>query len=108
MQFDKDMNSIHKNLFLETQSFLLSIDKIEEIKKERITTYSSDGVGLCHMRTMDYGIDLGFLKCAKMKDEHGLLKGKGKVMRVLSLASFDREIFEYYISEAIDVNRQKK
>lgn len=62
MQFDIDLQSVHKELFLEARKFLLSIDGIIETKKERITTYSNNKGGVCHMRTMPYGIDFGFFK----------------------------------------------
>ncbi|WP_282124194.1 hypothetical protein [Algibacter mikhailovii] len=41
MQYDKDLQSGYKSLFLEARSFLLSFDGILETKKERITTYSN-------------------------------------------------------------------
>ena len=106
MQFDKDMESEHKELFLESQSFLLSYNTVEETKKERITTYSTNNGGLCHMRTMAYGIDFGFLKGVKMEDKYGLLKGNGKVMRVLPLKMFDKEVVAYYLNQAIELNNK--
>lgn len=104
MQYDKDLKSQHKSLFLEARAFLLSFSGIKETKKERITTYSNKQGGICHMRTMPYGIDLGFLKGAKMKDELGMLIGKGKVMRVLPLKTFDEISASYYINQAIELN----
>lgn len=105
MQFDKDMESDHKELFLEARAFLLEFENVEETKKDRITTYSTNTGGLCHMRTMEYGIDFGFLKGIKMKDKYGLLKGNGKVMRVLSLKTFEKEVITYYINQAIELNK---
>lgn len=82
MQYEIDLQSEHKKLFLEAIEFLLSFEGIEETKKKRITTYSDKNGGICHMRTMTYGIDFGFLKGAKMKDKLGLLTGDGKAIRV--------------------------
>ena len=79
MQYDKDLESEHKELFLEAREFLLSFNGIIETRKERITTYSNEKGGICHMRTMPYGIDFGFLKGAKMEDPFNLLTGNGKV-----------------------------
>ena len=112
MQFCTDLLSEHKDLFLEARAYLLSFSGIEEIKKERITTYMSAPStnargGICHMRTMPYGIDLGFLKGAKMKDDLGLLSGKGKVLRVLSLKSMNEEVIKYYVDQAVDLNFKK-
>lgn len=92
MQFDKDMKSEHKELFLKARDVLMGFDGMVETKKERITTYSTDKGGICHMRTMNYGIDLGFLKGARMEDKYRVLTGNGKVMRVLPLRAIDEDI----------------
>jgi hypothetical protein len=104
MQFDTDMNSEHKELFLTAQKLLLSFEGFKETKKDRITTYSNENSGICHMRTMKHGIDIGFLKGARMEDKFDLLSGSGKVMRVLSLESINEEHIEYYINQAIEIN----
>ncbi|MEE9439883.1 MAG: DUF1801 domain-containing protein [Saprospiraceae bacterium] len=83
MQYEKDLKSEFKELFLEARTLLLSYEGIIETKKERITTYSNKKGVICHMRTMPYGIDFGFLKGAKMEDKLGLLIGNGKAIRVL-------------------------
>ena len=107
MQYDKDMESEHKELFLSARAFLLSFDGIVETKKERITSYSNENGGICHLRTIPYGIDFGFLKGAKMEDNLGLLSGKGKAIRVLSQKEFNKTAVEYYIRQAIKINSQK-
>jgi len=104
MQFDTDMKSEHKALFLTAQKLLLTFEGVKETKKDRITTYSNENGGICHMRTMNHGIDIGFLKGARMEDKFGLLSGSGKVMRVLSLESINEEHIEYYINQAIEIN----
>ena len=101
MQYDKDLESPYKPLFLAVRDMLLAIDGVEETKKEKITTYSYNGSGLCHMRTMPYGIDVGFLKGFKMEDKHGLLHGETKRMRVLSLEKLLSKELKYYLNEAI-------
>lgn len=107
MQFDKDLQSKHKGLFLQAREFLLSFQGIIETKKERITTYSNKKGGICHMRTMPYGIDFGFLKGAKMKDDFALLTGKGKAIRILPQKELDKIVVEYYIKQAIELNSKK-
>lgn len=104
MQYDKDLKSEYRDLFLEAREFILSFDGIIETKKKRITTYSDEKSGICHMRTMAHGIDLGFLKGAKMKDRLGLLIGNGKAMRVLPQKELNKEAVEYYIKQAIELN----
>jgi len=78
---------------------------VEEIKKEKITTYSFNGSGLCHMRTMDHGIDIGFLKGALMEDSFGLLRGETKRMRVLSLEKLNKKTLKYYLEQALNLNK---
>jgi len=109
MQFDKDLKSEFKELFLQAREMLLSYEGITETKKERITTYSNGKGGICHMRTMPYGVDFGFLKGAKMEDKFGVLTGKGKAIRVLpQKGELNEEIINYFIKQAIDINANKK
>lgn len=108
MQFDKDMESENRLLFLQAREELLRVSGISETKKSRITTYSDAGGGICHMRTMPHGIDIGFLKGAKFEDEFGLLTGNGKVMRVLPLGRMNKSIIRYYVRQAIALNRDTR
>ncbi len=108
MQYDKDLASPHKDLFLAARQLLLSNEGIIETKKERITTYGNAKGGICHMRTMPYGIDFGFLKGAKMDDKLGLLTGKGKAIRVLQQkGELDIEAAKFFIRQAIEINARK-
>ncbi len=108
MQFDTDISSPHKALFLSIRKLALSFDGVEETKKERITTYSYNGSGLCHIRTMPNGVDIGFLKGAIIDDRYALLHGDTKRMRVLSLENMKEKELKYYINEAIKLNRNKR
>lgn len=90
MQFDIDMNSEHKKLFISARNLLIEHYKLNEVKKDRITTYSDETSGICHMRTMKHGIDIGFLKGARMEDKYGFLTGTGKIMRVLPMATLGK------------------
>ena len=107
MQYDKDLKSPHKDLFQAARALLLSFEGVIETKKERITTYGNKKGGICHMRTMSYGIDFGFLKGAKMEDKLGLLTGKGKSIRILPQKELDETIVRYYIEQAITLNDKK-
>lgn len=107
MQYDKDLESEHRELFLEARDFLLSFEGIVETRKDRITTYANAKGGICHMRTMPHGIDFGFLKGAKMEDRLGLLTGKGKAIRVLPQTELNKEAVEYYVEQAITINSEK-
>lgn len=107
MQFDIDIKSEHKLLFNSARVILLEKFKLKETKKDRITTYSDDNGGICHMRTMKYGIDIGFLKGARMEDKYSLLTGSGKVMRVLPIRELDLDTVQYYVEQAITINASK-
>lgn len=108
MQFEKDLQSDYKDLFLRAREILLNYEGIVETKKERITTYSNDKGGICHMRTMPYGVDFGFLKGARFKDDKGMLTGKGKTLRVLpQKGRLDEKVIGYFIDQAIEVNASK-
>ena len=106
MQFEKDLTSPHKYLFLEARALLLSFDDVTEVKKPKITTYMYARSALCHMRTRPHGIDLGFLKGSLMQDEMGQLTGTGKYMRVLSLESLDEALLLYYVTQALELNER--
>lgn len=109
MQFDKDLASEHRELFLAARQLLLSFEGVVETKKPRITTYSNRKGGICHMRTMPYGIDFGFLKGARMEDKYGSLTGKGKSIRVLpQKGSLEEEKIRYYLEQAIRINQKKR
>jgi len=108
MQFNKDIESEHKTLFIKTRELLLSFDGIVETKKPRITTYSNKKGGICHLRTMPHGIDIGFLKGAKMEDKLALLTGSGKAIRVLPLKELNKKAVEYYIKQAVELNFKNK
>ncbi len=104
MQYDTDIQSLHKELFLQARELLLSYEGMIETKKPRITTYAVPGGGVCHMRTMPYGIDFGFLKGAKMEDKLNLLTGNGKAMRVLPVrGDLNEENARYYIDQAMSL-----
>ena len=107
MQFDIDMKSEHEMLFNSARKILLEDYNLKETKKNRITTYSDDIGGICHMRTMKHGIDIGFLKGVRMKDEYGVLTGSGKVMRVLPITELDVAQVQYYVDQAIFINSKK-
>lgn len=108
MQYDIDIQSVYKNLFLDIKNLLLSIPNIIETKKEKITTYSDENGGICHLRTTSKGVDIGFLKGVYFEDKLSLLHGKGKLVRVVSLKGYHEIVLLYYIRQAIEINTKKK
>ncbi len=55
---------------------------------------------------MPKGVDIGFLKGAKMVDEPGQLTGTGKAIRVLPLSTFDADLCAYYLDQAVALNHK--
>ncbi|PCJ27522.1 MAG: hypothetical protein COA96_03210 [SAR86 cluster bacterium] len=108
MQFEIDITSEHKILFYSVREVLLENYGLNEIQKSRITTYSDNNGGICHMRTMKHGIDLGFLKGIHMEDKYGLLSGSGKLMRILSMSKLNITEMKYYVDQAVAINSSKK
>jgi len=104
MQFEKDQKSEYKQLFMQVREWLLADDKVSEFKKERITTYHYAGSGLCHVRTMSEGVDVGFLKGAQLADEYQRLTGNAKKMRVLTLKKYSMKELTYYSDQAKKAN----
>lgn len=108
MQFDKDLQSVYKTLFLDIRNLLLSNPNITETKKERITTFCDANGGICHLRTTEKGVDVGFLKGVYLEDKLVLLHGKGKRIRVISLNGYHEVALLYYINQAIMINAKNK
>ncbi|WP_420414146.1 hypothetical protein [Roseibium sp.] len=103
-QFERDMASDQRDLFLQVRDLLLTRYGFQETQKPRITTYANAKSGICHLRTMPHGIDIGFLKGAKMTDSRGLLTGKGKSIRVLPVNIYNEEDLAYYLDQADELN----
>lgn len=72
MQYDLDMASPHRSLFISARAYLLS----------------------------QPGIDLGFLQGAFLADAPNRLTGAGERLRVLSLRECERDFVAYYVEQA--------
>lgn len=107
MQFNKDIESEHRFLFLQVREYFLSFMDIEETKKKRITSYSNAHGVICHLRTMPNGVDIGFAKGVQMNDPEHLLIGKGKAIRVLKLVSFKHQTIDFFFQQALQLNTAK-
>lgn len=107
-QFEKDLLSNNKDLFLETRELILSYPQMMELQKSIITTFANDNGPICNMRTMNKTLEITFLKGINLKDKHKLLTGSGKEMRSLTIDNLDKEILSYYIQQAIKINERKR
>ncbi len=107
VQYEKDMASPYKELFLSARKVILSFKEIEETRKERITTFGIPEGGICHMRTTSEGVDVGLLKGSILEDKYGLLhvRGSSKKIRVFSFDKLDSSKLKYYISQSIKIVR---
>ncbi|NQZ84413.1 MAG: DUF1801 domain-containing protein [Nanoarchaeales archaeon] len=107
-QFEKDLESSSKNLFLDIREVLLSYPQMLELQKSIITTFADDNGPICNMRTMKQTVEITFLKGIKMKDRFKLLTGTGREMRSLIMHKADTEILKYYIDQAVAINSKRR
>jgi len=102
-QFKLDLQSEHHDLFQQAPECLLSFEGVREARKPRITTYSHNNSGICHLRSMSDGIDIEFLKGTKFIDTSGRLTGESRAIRLLSLRRSERRTVTYYLLQALAV-----
>ncbi|NAS30007.1 DUF1801 domain-containing protein [Flavobacteriaceae bacterium R38] len=107
MQFDKDIQSKNKDLFLKIRDLLLSNPGITEIKKEDITTYSYNKSGVCHIKTMPYGVAISFLKGSKLNDIFHLLHDNRESVKTLSLKGYNKAVINHFVKQAIEINKNE-
>lgn len=105
IQFLKDIESPFKDLFLEIRSYLLKYHGVEEEKKSRVTSYHYNNSAMCHVRTTDEGVDIGFIKGFQIPDKFFQLTGSGKKIRVMSMDIFNIDILDYYVGAAVSLNQ---
>jgi hypothetical protein len=105
IQFLKDIESPFKDLFLEIRSYLLKYHGVEEEKKSRVTNYHYNNSTMCHVRTSEEGVEIGFIKGALIPDKYFQLKGTGKNVRIMSLDLFNIDILDYYVGAAVSLNQ---
>ena len=106
MQFDKDLNSEHAELFLDVREFITN--EIQRYVQEVIEKYSDNitslfckefNGGFCYIKVKDNSIHIGWFNGAKMLDRYGLLFGNGKHIRgqrVKVLDKTQKEAIAFY------------
>lgn len=106
MQFDKDLNSKHAELFLEIRDLIKKCigKETKEKYSENITTFLSKEGGFCYIKTYEYGVHLGWFRGIHINDKYGFLFGNGKTIRGQKISKLDKKIKEsikYYIQETL-------
>ncbi|MFK7844701.1 MAG: DUF1801 domain-containing protein [Rhodothermales bacterium] len=104
MQFDIEMRSKHKDLFLEIRDVLLSFDGVREKINTRSVCYHTSQGGLCHLKTTNDGVDVGFFRGIRMEDAYNMLWGAGKSKKFISLQAMNEEALVYYVVQALEIN----
>ncbi len=104
MQFEIEMRSKHKALFLEIRDVLLSFDGVKEVINTRSVCYHTSRGGLCHLKTTAEGVDVGFFRGTRMEDAYGMLWGAGKSKKFISLKKMNEEALIYYVVQALEIN----
>jgi len=106
MQFDKDLNSIHAELFLEVRELIKNCigNDVKEKYSENITSYFSSEGGFCYLKTYETHLHIGWFRGININDKYGFLFGNGKTIRGQKVKVLDKktkESIEYYIKEIL-------
>lgn len=106
MQFDKDLNSPHAELFLEVRRLVLEAIGAEarEQLKDNITSYFSPLGGVCYLKTRGDGVRIGWFRGAHIADVYGVLGGQGKTLRgqsVRQIGPTERAVIREYTAQTI-------
>jgi len=96
-QFDKDMNSVFAELFLEVREFLkkeINEEEVIERLSANITSYFSTkySSGFCYIRTTQEGLRIAWFKGIYLQDDYKLLQGNGKKLRFLTIRTLSKEV----------------
>lgn len=107
MQFNKDLNSIHAKLFLDTREYLLKQigDGIKEKYSDNITSFFSHLGGVCYLKTTKIGLHIGWFRGANFDDIYNELFGNGKTIRgqiIKKLDKITKKSITYYIKQTED------
>ena len=107
MQFDKDLNSTHAKLFLDTKEYLLKQigDDAKEKYSDNITSFFSSLGGICYLKTTKIGLHIGWFRGANFDDIYGELFGKGKTIRgqiIKKLDKISKKSITYYVKQTKD------
>ncbi|WP_072680288.1 hypothetical protein [Arcobacter sp. LA11] len=106
MQFDKDLNSEHAELFLEVRGLIKkSIGKeVKEKYSKNITSFFTKEGGFCYIKTYQDYIHIGWFRGISLDDKYNLLFGNGKTIRgqrVRKLDSTTKKAIKYYIEQTL-------
>jgi len=109
MQYDRDMKSVHADVFMRIRKVLLSFPQIEEIKNAKQTSYRDEYGVVVMMRGREKGLVVSFGKGAKLLEKFPMLQGSGKVVRhllVRSLEDLDEDLLRAMIEESLVLNME--
>ncbi len=106
MQFDKDLNSKHAELFLEVRELIKNCigEDVKEKYSENITTLLSSEGGFCYLKTYDSYVHIGWFRGIYIDDKYDFLFGNGKTIRgqkIRKLDSKTKKSIKYYIQETL-------
>lgn len=110
MQYEIDITSEHRNLFLYLREIILSHIKISEVKNAKQTSYKDGYSTVCMMRVRQGLVRVSFANGTKMQEQFPLLKGDSKIVRYLEfreVKEVDVELFEAMIKESLILNLEK-
>lgn len=104
MQFDKDLNSPHAQLFLDVRQWILRQigEDAQEKYSDNITSFVNPLGGFCYLKTTAEGVHIGWFRGVNFEDSYGVLGGKGKTIRGQTLTTLtieSQEIITNFIEQ---------
>ncbi len=110
MQFEIDIQTDHKNLFLHLRSLILAFACITEKRNAKQTSYYDNYSAVCFLRVRRNRVRLTFANGAKMSEQFIALLGTAKIVRYLEFTAIEdvneEEIIKM-IEESLLLNIEK-
>mgnify|MGYP000020375661 CR=1 FL=1 len=110
MQFDLDIRSGNKELFLHLRLLILSFDEVKEKKNAKQTSYYDTYSAVCFLRVREGRVRLSFANGARMNEQFKGLSGGSKIVRFLEFSSIedvDEARVQLMIEESLLLNIEK-
>ena len=110
MQYDLDMRSEYREIFIALRDIVLSNEYVHEKKNDKQTAYYDQYSAVCFLRpdrTCNNGYCISFAKGHKLQATFPTLKGSGKITRHLyfnSVNDINKKNLKDIIDETIILN----
>jgi len=110
LQFDQDISSKQRELFLYIRKIILSFTQIKEIKNAKQTSYKDNYSTVCMMRVRQEAVRVSFANGTRMKEQFPELLGDAKIVRFLEFQTINEvneKRLKTILKESIILNMEK-